>query len=82
VGGQDRLDVAQAQAEAGMQPHRVRDDLGCEAEAAVKVGRRRHARHDAIAECSANLTTPLYRLAWRLAADHAPAAATSGRPIP
>ena len=45
--GQDRLDVAQAQAEAVVEPHRVADDLGREAEAAVRVRRRRHARQPA-----------------------------------
>src|SRR5690348_2923627 len=42
--GQDRLDLTQAQAEAVVEPHGVADDLGREAEAAVRVGRRPHAR--------------------------------------
>ena len=40
--GQDRLDVAQAQAEAMVEPHGVGDDLGGKAEAAVRV---RHLFH-------------------------------------
>src|SRR3954452_21541464 len=46
--GQDRLDLAQAQAEAVVEPHGVADDLGREAEAAVRVGRRPHVRHPAM----------------------------------
>src|SRR4051794_5992852 len=45
--GQDRLDLAQAQAEAVVEPYGVADDLGREAEAAVRVGGRPHARHPA-----------------------------------
>ena len=37
--GQNRLDLAQAQAEAVPEPHRMADDLGREAETAVRVGR-------------------------------------------
>src|SRR3954471_1767883 len=45
--GQDRLDLAQAQAEAVVEPDGVGDDLGREAEAAVRVGGRPHVRHPA-----------------------------------
>ena len=38
AGGQDGLDVAQAEAEAVIQSHRVLDHLGREAEAAVGIG--------------------------------------------
>lgn len=38
AGGQDGLDVAQAKAEAMIEPDRVLDHLGREAEAAVGVG--------------------------------------------
>src|SRR4051812_694368 len=45
--GQDRLDVAQAQAEAVVEPHRVADDLGREAEAMVGAGLGLHAHQPA-----------------------------------
>src|SRR3954453_17656215 len=41
AGSEDRLDVTQAEAEAVIQPDRMLDDLGWEAKAAVRVGRRR-----------------------------------------
>jgi hypothetical protein len=47
AGGQDRLDLTQAEAEAVIKLDRVLDHLGREAEAAVGVGRPRHARHAA-----------------------------------
>jgi hypothetical protein len=40
AGGEDQLNVAQAQAEAVIQPDRVLDHLGREAETAKGVGRR------------------------------------------
>jgi len=46
---QDQLDVAQAQAEAVIQPDRVLDHLGRKAEAATGIGGRRHAWHGATA---------------------------------
>jgi len=49
AGGQDQLGIAQAQAEAVIEPDRVLDHLGREAEATVGVGERRHARHAAMA---------------------------------
>ena len=48
--GQDRLDIAQAQAEAVTQPHRVPDHLGRVAEAATRVGSMRHGRKAAMAQ--------------------------------
>jgi hypothetical protein len=42
---QDRLALAPAQAEVVVELHGVADDLGREAEAGVRVGRRPHARH-------------------------------------
>ena len=47
-GGEDRLDVAQAQAEAVIQPHRVLDHLGRVAEAAIRVGSMCHGRKAAM----------------------------------
>lgn len=44
---QDGLDVAQAQAEAVVQPYRVGDDLGWKAEAVIGVGLGLHARQPA-----------------------------------
>jgi len=49
AGGQDRLDVTQAQAEAVIQLHSVLDHLGRVAEAAVRVGSMHHGRKAAIA---------------------------------
>jgi hypothetical protein len=42
TGDQDKLDVAQAEAEVVIQPYRVLDDRSREAEAAVGIGRGRH----------------------------------------
>jgi hypothetical protein len=46
--GQDQLDLAQAQAEAVVEPHGVADDLGRETEAAVGAGLGLHALRSAI----------------------------------
>jgi hypothetical protein len=43
AGGQDQFDLSQAQAEAVIQPDRMLDDLGRKPEAAVRIGRGRHA---------------------------------------
>ena len=57
--GQDQLDVAQAQAEAVIEPHRVLDDLSREAKAAVRVQRQVHGQSLPELNSHANLTTPL-----------------------
>ena len=48
--GQDGLDVAQAQAEAVVEPHGVGDDFGRKAEAAVRVRHLRHGQQPATSE--------------------------------
>jgi hypothetical protein len=47
AGGQDQLDLTQAEPETMIQPDRVLDDLGREAKAAIGIGQGRHAQQAA-----------------------------------
>jgi len=48
VGGEDQLDVTQAQAEAVIQPDRMLDHLGWIAKATIRIGRHCHAKQAAM----------------------------------
>src|SRR5690348_17058120 len=56
---QDQLNISQAQAEAVIEPDRMLDDGGREAEAAIRVRRYRHATACHGPAEAANLTVPL-----------------------
>src|SRR5689334_14514663 len=62
--GQDQFDIAQAQAEAVIEPHRVLDDLSRKAEASIRVQRQVHGRSLPELNGHANLTTPAVGRVW------------------
>jgi hypothetical protein len=62
---QDGLDVAEAQAEAMVQPNGVLNDLSLESAAAVRAALRNHGQQAATAAETAKLTTPSERLRYR-----------------